>query len=192
MSNEDKGLLKQMETDSQLHKVKDIDVDEIANLCQSAADLQRECDELEQQLKNKRQKLNKHLFEVIPNALAERNLTSLKLVDGSEVDIQSYYTAKIPKESEQQAYKWLRDNGFGDLIKNEVVVQFGRDEDGRANNFVKSLVSDGYEPTQKTHVHPQTLRGFIREQMESGKNLPLDILGGYAGQRATIKNKGGK
>ena len=59
MSNEDKGLLKQMETDSQLHKVKDIDVDEIANLCQSAADLQRECDELEQQLKNKRQKAKK-------------------------------------------------------------------------------------------------------------------------------------
>jgi uncharacterized protein (DUF362 family) len=48
---------------------------------------------------------------------------------------------------------------------------------------LKTLVNTGYEPNQKTVVHPQTLKAFVKEQLESGKELPLDLLGAYAGQK---------
>ena len=96
-----------------------------------------------------------------------------------------------PKDNMESAYKWLRDNGYGDLIKNEIAVPFGRGEDERANDLLKTLVNNGYEPNQKTVVHPQTLKAFVKEQLESGKELPLDLLGAYAGQKTVIK-KGGK
>ena len=32
------------------------------------------------------------------------------------------------------------------------------------------------------------LRAFVREQHESGKKLPMDLLGAYVGQKTTIKS----
>ena len=42
MKENTKSLIKDMEKDSSLHKVKDSDVDEIASLCQQYADLERD------------------------------------------------------------------------------------------------------------------------------------------------------
>ena len=87
MKENTKSLIKDMEKDSSLHKVKDSDVDEIASLCQQYADLERDIAKDEQILKDKQERFKKLSFEVIPSALAERNLSSLKLVDGSEINV---------------------------------------------------------------------------------------------------------
>jgi len=50
------------------------------------------------------------------------------------------------------------------------------------------LNKEGYESSQREWVEPSTLRAFIREQHESGKKLPMDLLGAYVGQKTTIKN----
>jgi len=187
------SLVDDMEKDSGLHKVKDSDVDQIASLCQQYADLEKDIAKDEQILKDKQERFRKLSFEVIPSALAERNLTSLKLIDGSEINVKPYYSARITQENQDKAFKWLRDNDHGDLIKNEVTVSFGRGEDKGADGLMSNLVKQGLEPSQKTHVHPSSLKGFVREQLENGNDLPFDLLGAYAGQRAVVKNiKGGK
>ena len=187
-----KSLMEDMEKDSKIHGLKDDDLESISTLCQKASNKQREKEQKEQELKLLNEELNKLLFEVIPNALTERNLTSLKLTDGSEINIEPYYSARITAENQSTAYKWLRANGHGDLIKNEVTVSFGRNEDEKAIQLLKALVKEGHEPVQKTHVHPSTLKAFVREQIEAGKNLPRETFNAFAGERATIKPKGGK
>ena len=86
------------------------------------------------------------------------------------------------------AYAWLRNSGFGDLVKNQVSCSFGRNEDEKARGLRQYLDEQGYEASQREWVEPSTLRAFIREQHESGKKLPMDLLGAYVGQKTTIKN----
>jgi hypothetical protein len=186
------SLMEDMEKDSKIHGLKDDDLESISTLCQKASDKLKEKEQKEQELKMLNEELNKLIFEVIPNALAEKNLTSLKLTDGSEINIEPYYSARITAENQSEAYKWLRDNGHGDLIKNEITVSFGRNEDEESIQLLKALVKEGHEPVQKTHVHPQTLKAFVREQIEAGKDLPRETFNAFAGERATIKPKGGK
>jgi len=45
----------------------------------------------------------------------------------------------------------------------------------------------GFSPEQKRDIHPQTLKAFVRDQVESGNEFPMDVFGAYVGQRANIK-----
>ena len=73
--------------------------------------------------------------EVIPTMMQEMNISTLKLADGSSVEVKPVYGASIPTAKKEEAFKWLRDNGLGDLIKNEVTVAFGRNEDNKAQQY---------------------------------------------------------
>ena len=44
----------------------------------------------------------------------------------------------------------------------------------------------------KTAVHPQTLRAFVKERVEEGDDFPMELFGAYVGQRAVINIKKGK
>ena len=54
---------------------------------------------------------------------------------------------------------WLRNNGLGDIIKNEIIVTFGRGEDNKASTYATLARGQGFEPIQKVGVNPQTLQG---------------------------------
>ena len=46
---------------------------------------------------------------------------------------------------------------------------------------------NGYLPDQKKEVHPQTLKAFVKEQLQKGQAVPMDLFGVFTGHRATIK-----
>ena len=116
-------------------------------------------------------------------------ISSLKLADGSAVDVKPYYAANISLKNREAAYNWLRSNGLGDIIKNEITVSFGRDEDNKAATYVNLAKGQGYQPTQKLKVEPMTLKALVRERIESGKDMPPDIFNVFVGNRTTIKRK---
>ena len=66
--------------------------------------------------------------------MEERGVKSIRMTDGQSVDIKPFYLGSITKEKQEEAFQWLRDNGYDDIIKNQVVVKFGRAEDEKANN----------------------------------------------------------
>ena len=37
--------------------------------------------------------------------------------------------------NKESAFNWLRNNGLGDIIKNEISVSFGRNEDNKAADY---------------------------------------------------------
>ena len=159
----------------------------IAILCRSQIEAETKVKNLEEELKLSKANL-KQISEVdIPEALAECGLSELKLTDGQKISVQTYYSASIPKDKINDALDWLRDNGHGDLIKNTVSIDYGKGEDNVAADMKQKLREAGQSFTDKTGVHPQTLKAFAREQTESGKNLPLDLLGVYIGQKTVIK-----
>jgi len=151
--------------------------------------LEAEFKNAEEALKKKQKEISRISEEVIPTMLSEMGLSSLKLADGSAVDVKPFYSASISVKNREAAYKWLRDNGLGDIIKNDVVVSFGRHEDNKAVDYANLAKSHGFEPTQKLKVEPMTLKALVRERIEAGKEMPMDTFNVFVGNRTKLTKK---
>ena len=122
----------------------------------------------------------------IPSMMKEMNITKLKLSDGESVEVGKFYSASIPAEKQDEAFTWLRNNGLGDIIKNDITVTFGRGEDNKAAQYAVLARGQGFEPVQKIGVHAQTLKALVRERIEAGLDVPSDLFKPYEGNRTKI------
>ena len=161
----------------------------LADQVKKLRSLEDELKEDEENFKNKKREAEKISGEIIPTLLSEMGLSSLKLADGSAVEVKPYYAANISLKNREAAYNWLCSNGLGDIIKNEITVSFGRNEDNKAAEYANLAKGQGFQPTQKLKVEPMTLKALVRERIESGKDMPTDIFNVFAGNRTTIKRK---
>ena len=168
-------------------------VNEAKNLSDQVVKLKKLEDEVvskEEELKELKRKRDLVSGEVIPTMMQEMNISTLKLADGTSVEVKPVYGASIPIAKKEEAFKWLRDNGLGDLIKNEITVAFGRDEDNKAQQYAVLAQGQGYEPVQKLKVEPMTLKALVRERLESGQEMPSDLFNMFTGNRTKItRNK---
>ena len=144
---------------------------------------------MEEALKTKKKEIDRVSGEVIPTMLSEMGLSQLKLADGSSVDVKPFYSATISAQNKDKAYSWLRTNGLGDIIKNDISVSFGRNEDDKAAKYADLAKSNGFQPTQKLKVEPMTLKALVRERIEAGKEMPTEIFNIFVGNKTTIKRK---
>ena len=162
---------------------------DIAELCNKLLDVQKEVTTLEDKLKKKKEEELKLSEQDIPNLMQKAGVAALKLTDGSSVEIKPYYGARIPASRTDEAFDWLRENNYGDLIKNNVTLTFGRNEDNVAKTLVDELRQKGHNVKQAEKVEPMTLKAFVREQIEKGKNVPADLFGVYIATRTKITTK---
>jgi hypothetical protein len=125
--------------------------------------------------------------EVIPTMMSEMGLSELKLQDGSHLKVSTSYRATITEANKEAAFNWLRNNGLGDIIKNEISVSFGRNEDNKAASYAELAKGQGFQPTQKMKVEPMTLKALVRERIEAGKDMPTEIFGVFSENKTTIK-----
>ena len=112
---------------------------------------------------------------VIPDLMAELNLKSMKLADGSEISVGNKYFASIKADKKEEAYDWLRNAGLGDIVKNEITVRFGKAEDNKAMAYATLARGQGYEPEQKVSVHAATLRLTLEDFHTRGGKIPPEL-----------------
>jgi hypothetical protein len=164
-------------------------IQSLADQVEKLNTLDQEVEILEKNLKQKKKDFEYLSGEVIPTMMAEMGLSQLKLMDGSSVDVKPNYSANITIANRDAAFNWLRTNGLGDIIKNEISVSFGRNEDNKAADYVALAAERGYQPTQKLKVEPMTLKALVRERIESGKEMPTELFNVFVGNKTTIKRK---
>lgn len=129
--------------------------------------------------------------EDIPELMREIGITSFKLQDGSSVDVVEDITCGITEARRDVAHRWLIDNGFGGLIKTEVVVEFGRGEQDAATELRNKLGQfTDRQPHVSEKVHPQTLKSFLKEQLAAGSPVPFETFGLNAFNKVKITKKG--
>ena len=165
-------------------------IDESSNLSAQVVKLTNLEDELadkETELKELKRKVDLVSGEIIPTMMQEMNISTLKLADGTSVEVKPIYGASILVAQRDEAFKWLRDNGLGDLIKNDVTVTFGMSEDIKASDYAGLAKRQGYEPIQKVSVHTGTLKALVRERIESGKEIPTELFNVFAGNQTKVK-----
>ena len=90
--------------------VEKTDIQTLSRYCLMLQNLEDQMVNMEKDLKKLKEEADKISSEVIPNLLAEQGLSSLKLADGSSVDIRKSYNCTIKKDQMELAYNWLREN----------------------------------------------------------------------------------
>ena len=164
-------------------------INKLANKIKEMQVIQKDIEQNEKYLKQRKQDLEQVSGETIPTMLTEMGLSYLKLTDGSSVEVKTNYSATITQANKEKAFNLLRENGLGDIIKNELTVSFGRNEDNKAAAYATLAKGQGYQPTQKLKVEPMTLKALVRERIEGGKPLPTEIFSVFIGNKTTIKRK---
>ena len=144
----------------------------------------------EERLLQKKAQADKLSQQVIPEIMDSMKLKTMKLKDGSAIEVKEIYSATIPLDKREGAFNWLRNNDLGDLIKNEITVSFGRNEDNKASEYANLAESNGYQPVQKLKVEPMTLKALYRERVEKELDLPSEHFNLFKGNKTKItRNK---
>lgn len=146
--------------------------------------------DLENQVSLTKEALRRIVEQDLPEAMDEVNMTSFKLDDGTEIKVKPFYSASIPEDRKDEAFEWMKDNDFDGMIKAEIKVSFGKGEFEIAQSFlqfIRGFNEKAIDPEYKESVHWQTLRAFVKEQIEGGKPLPLDMFGVFVGRKAELK-----
>ena len=182
-------LVQQMEQDQTEVLDRTENINSLAGQVKNLKTLEDEIKTDEESLKKKKKEIERISGEVIPTMLSEMGLSSLKLADGSAVDVKPYYAANISIANREAAYSWVRSTGLGDIIKNDITVSFGRDEDNKAAEYANLARGQGFEPTQKLKVEPMTLKALVRERVENGLEMPVDIFNVFVGNRTKLTRK---
>ena len=162
-------------------------IQSLADQVENLEEVIRTIENNEEYLKNLKKKRDHISGEVIPTMMSEMGLAELKLHDGSHLKVSTSYRATITEANKEAAFNWLRENGLGDIIKNEISVSFGRNEDNKAADYAELAKGQGFQPTQKMKVEPMTLKALVRERIEAGKEMPTEIFGVFSENKTTIK-----
>jgi len=175
------------EADQQDAMKKTTGIQSLADQVERLEAMQQQLEIQEDAIKEKKKQIQHISGEVIPTMMSEMGLAELKLHDGSHLKVSTTYRATITEANKEAAFNWLRNNGLGDIIKNEISVSFGRNEDNKAADYAELAKGQGFQPTQKMKVEPMTLKALVRERIEAGKEMPTEIFGVFSENKTTIK-----
>ena len=160
----------------------------LSSLVKQLRSVEMQIEDAESHLKTLKQEKHKLSVENIPALMDEMGVERLD-VDGSVVERKMIVAASIPAANKEAAFDWLRSNGLDDIIKNDITVSFGKGEDNVAGDVVGLLQERGFDPKTKTHVHPSTLKAFVKERVIEGKPIDLDLFGAFISNTAQIRRK---
>ena len=187
MSNDIKDMMLQDSSDL----LDNVEVSTIAAECIKLKQKEDEIAELEDKLKAKKEEADNISSNVIPELLAEQGLAEIKLADGSKVSVRKEFRATLKKDeiAREGAYQWLRDQGLGDIIKNNVSVTFGKGEDDKAEQLLNLAAENGFQPQQKSDVAWNTLSALYQERVEAGLDMPSDSFSLWIKDKTKISRK---
>ena len=112
-------------------KLKDVDTSggkDLSRLVKQFNNVQQQIDDAEAHLKALKQEKQRIAFEQIPMLMDEMGIERVD-VDGATVELKPFVSASIPADRKQDAFNWLREHGLDDIIKNDIIVSLGREQD---------------------------------------------------------------
>jgi len=177
-----------------IEKMSNIDISQdsvksITDKCNDYNKLKKTIENEEERISLLKHKARELEERIIPEMMQEAGVSLLKLSDGSTVEVKPFYAAKIPESRVEEAFSWLRGKGFEDIIKNTVTASFNRGQDNQVSELIKVCEDHGFNYSKKEKVEPMTLKAFVKEQVEGGKELPFDLFGVYIANKTKITTK---
>jgi len=130
--------------------------------------------------------------EAIPLLMFELGIRNIGLEDGTSIESSTEVYASVPAARKAEAFKWLDENDFSGIIKTQLEINFSRGDNELAKKWLQFLRSKDLDISMNESVHPQTLKAFIKEQIEAGTQIPLSLFGAMVVDTAKVKLPKGK
>jgi hypothetical protein len=164
-------------------------LERLATLVRQQGELERAIAVAEDALDDLKSRHRRVSEEDVPGLLDEVGLSDVRLADGTKVSIKETLRASVAADGKYTPFilGWLDREGHGDLVKNDVIVSFGRGEDAAAVALVAALTERGLAPARKKTVNNQSFTALLRELMEAGEEVPLDEMGVAVQRRSVLK-----
>lgn len=138
---------------------------------------EKEVDALSTQLDQAKTRLMDITMERIPNLFDQLGLSEIKLSSGEAVSVKRSFAAHISQKNWDAAVKWLRDHGHEAIVKHDLNIKLKKGDEDQRRALIRQLDEQGLTYADKESVHPQTLKAFVTEQIESGADIPMDVFG---------------
>jgi hypothetical protein len=167
-------------------KAEPVTLERLTKLAEEARQLEKDIDAASVDLAEKQDKLTNILRNIIPSAMEELGMKNFTLADESKVEIKDHINASITEQNKPRAFAWLTEHGFDGIIKTKVASEFGKGEIDDARKALSALQEAGFTGTLDQNVHPMTLKSFVKEQLEEGNSIPLDVFGVFEFKEAKI------
>lgn len=144
---------------------------------------------LEDELKEAKETARHIRENQLPTLMESAGMEEFKTKDGLEIKIATELRGSIPKDHEEEAFAYLEEHNDGGLIKRQFVIDFGRDEEGWARKFMRDLSQRKRQLNTKIKrtVPPQTVKKYVREKLEEGVDIPMDVFGVFRQRFARVK-----
>jgi hypothetical protein len=160
----------------------------LAALAQELYEAQLEVAKAESALKAAQARRNKLSEVTIPEAMDDAGLKNLETPSGIKLEVTSKIRGAMKGDAKDAAMDWLEKNGQGGIIKNQVIVEFGKGEDEDAIQLEEELIEEEWgDVDRKRSVHAQTLEKWIRERMEQGQPVPEELFNVYEQRTTKVK-----
>ena len=161
-----------------LRNLQDDDLSGLSKLIQRQLNLDSEIENMEETIKELKRERDLLSSETIPTKMQELGINETIMKDGSKVTVKEGFHCRIPKAREEEALQYLKQEGLGDIIKNQVSTSFGTGEDNMAGDLAGYIESNfGITPDVKKSVHPSTLKATLKKRHEEGLTDPDDLFG---------------
>jgi hypothetical protein len=131
--------------------------------------------------------------QLIPELMGAAGINQFTTKAGLKITIREFIEGSLPKKDEvkrKAAMEWLMNNGGADIIKAQIVIPFNRGDHNYKQEVKHALQEVSAEYKETEDVHHSTLAAFVREKIQKGEAVPIELLGLYAGRKARIEGMG--
>lgn len=166
---------------------KDNELDEISKLAKEQLSWEEKIIQLETDLDHAKESLKQIQEFLLPEAMMNVGMMEFKMANGSKITIKDDVYASIRKDFINQAVGWLNSVGLGDIVKDQVSVDFGRGES--AQELIEFCKKHKLSASEKLSVHPSTLKATVKEMLAKGVEFPDEFFSIAPVKKAIIKSK---
>ena len=159
---------------------------DLESLVQRHRTLEAQVARAEEDLKLVKADLRRLNQEEIPDMFTQMGLSQIVLKDGTKVGIKPELSVSIKKGHEAECFQFLTDNNLATVIKTNLALVYGKDENEGADEARRILTEARIPFTDKQGVHAMTLKSVIRELTECGSTIP-DQFNYFPCNKTTIK-----
>lgn len=116
--------------------------------------------------------------EDLPELMRELELKAIVLNDGSKVEVKREIKCGITADNKDAAHEWIKARGDGGLITSHIGFDFEKDEEKAKAKFLKDVAKVTNRPPEiDESIHASRLKSYLKERLEEGDDIPMDLFG---------------
>lgn len=161
---------------------------QIGMIVAAIRDQRKLVERIDEELKQAQRHLRLLEEEDLPAVMDEAGLSSITTSDGTPVKVEQKLYMSVPKKNKPALADWLMGHGHSSLVQSDVRVNFKKGEADKVEKAVGILAANGFAGVHvEESMHTGQLKSLVRELLDHGEDVPMELFGAYVKRVAVIK-----